>query len=119
MTSARQPDCLFCDIVAGEIPGDVVHEGVRTLAFRDISPAAPIHVLVVPRDHHSDVAALSAADPTLVAELMAAAAEVAEAEGLMVGGYRIVLNTGTDGGQTVSHVHAHVLGGRPMAWPPG
>ena len=119
MTSARQPGCLFCEIVAGEVPADVVHEGSRTLAFRDIAPAAPTHVLVVPRDHYPDVAALAAADPSLVAELMAGAADVAAVQGLAGSGYRIVVNTGTDGGQTVSHVHAHVLGGRYMTWPPG
>lgn len=119
VTNVSSPGCLFCGIVAGEIPADVVHQGPRTVAFRDISPAAPVHVLVVPRDHHPDLAALVAADLGLVAEVMAAAAEVATHEGLPDDGFRVVLNTGRDGGQTVGHVHAHVLGGRAMTWPPG
>ena len=110
--------CLFCRIVAGEVPATVVHETDRTLAFRDITPQAPTHVLVIPRDHHADLAALSDADPGYVAEVVAAAVAVARAEGLD-GGYRIVANTGDDGGQTVHHLHVHVLGGRSLGWPPG
>ena len=106
-------DCLFCRIVAGEIPADVVAETERTLAFRDISPQAPTHVLVVPRDHHADLAACSAADPSLAVDVFAAAVEVARAEGLD-GGYRLLTNTGNDAGQTVHHLHVHVLGGRPL-----
>ncbi len=119
VTNVSSPGCLFCGIVAGEIPAAVVHQGVRTLAFRDISPAAPVHVLVVPRDHHPDLTALAAADPGLTAELLAATVAVAGQEGLIDNGYRVVLNTGSDGGQTVGHVHAHVLGGRSLTWPPG
>ena len=119
VTNASEPGCLFCGIVAGEIPGDIVHQGPHTVAFRDIAPAAPTHLLVVPRDHHADLAALVEADPGLAAELMATATSVAVDEGLAAGGYRIVLNTGHDGGQTVGHVHAHVLGGRALTWPPG
>ncbi|HVM27466.1 MAG TPA: HIT domain-containing protein [Mycobacteriales bacterium] len=111
-------DCLFCRIVAGEIPADVVHEGDRTLAFRDIGAQAPTHVLVVPRDHHADMASAVDADPGLAAEVMAAAVAVARQEGLD-GGYRLVANTGDDGGQSVHHLHVHVLGGRPLSWPPG
>ncbi|MGD9954985.1 MAG: histidine triad nucleotide-binding protein [Candidatus Nanopelagicales bacterium] len=111
-------DCLFCRIVAGEIPATVVHETDRVLAFRDIAPAAPTHVVVVPKEHHQDVAALSAADPELAAQVLAAGAAVAAAEGLG-DGFRLVFNTGADGGQTVFHVHLHVLGGRSMTWPPG
>ena len=110
--------CLFCRIVAGEVPATVVHETDRTLAFRDVTPQAPTHVLVIPRDHHADLAALSDADPRAVGELVAAAVAVARAEGLD-GGYRLVANTGADGGQTVHHLHLHVLGGRGMGWPPG
>ena len=110
--------CLFCRVVAGEVPGDVVHETDRTLAFRDIAPQAPTHVLVVPKDHHADVGALADADPSLVSEVFAAAVAVARAEGL-TGGYRLVANTGDDGGQTVHHLHVHVLGGRGLSWPPG
>jgi histidine triad (HIT) family protein len=111
-------DCLFCRIVAGEIPATVVHETDAVLAFRDIAPQAPTHVVVIPKEHHADVAALAAADPALTAQVMAAAAEVARQEGLDQG-FRVVLNTGADGGQTVFHVHAHVLGGRGLGWPPG
>ncbi len=111
-------DCLFCRIVAGDIPADVVHEGPRTLAFRDVSPQAPTHVLVVPRDHHPDLAALASADPVYLAEVLVAATQVAEQEGL-TGGYRLVANTGDDGGQSVHHLHVHVLGGRGLSWPPG
>lgn len=106
-------DCLFCRIVAGEIPATVVAETDRTLAFRDISPAAPTHVLVVPRDHHDDVGACADADPALLGEVLAAAVAVARQEGL-TGGYRLLTNTGDDGGQTVHHLHVHVLGGRPL-----
>ena len=112
-------DCLFCRIVAGEIPADVVRESDRTLAFRDIDPKAPTHVLVVTRDHYPDAASLAAADPGLAAALLAEATAVAVVEGIAAAGYRIVLNTGSQGGQSVQHVHAHVLGGRPMTWPPG
>ena len=111
-------DCLFCAIVAGSIPTDRVHETERTLAFRDVSPQAPAHLLVVPKAHHPDVAALADADPSLLADLMVAAVAVARAEGLD-GGFRLVVNTGADGGQTVHHVHVHVLGGRSLGWPPG
>lgn len=110
--------CLFCRIVAGEVPATVVHETDRTLAFRDITPQAPTHVLVIPRDHHADLAALSDADSGYVGELISSAVAVARAEGLD-GGYRLVANTGADGGQTVHHLHLHVLGGRRMGWPPG
>lgn len=105
--------CVFCRIVAGEIPSTTVAETERTLAFRDLAPAAPVHVLVVPKDHHDDMAALSDADPALLADLWAAAVAVARQEGLDAG-YRMVVNTGADGGQTVFHVHVHVLGGGPV-----
>ena len=116
---APDADCLFCGIVAGEIPAQVVRESDRTLAFRDIGPQAPTHVLVVTRDHYRDAAELSGADPSLAAVLLAEAVAVAVAEGIAQDGYRIVFNSGAQGGQTVPHVHAHVLGGRPMRWPPG
>jgi histidine triad (HIT) family protein len=103
-------DCLFCRIVAGEIPATVVRETADTVAFRDIAPKAPVHVLVVPRTHHADVAALAAADPALAATLLADATAVAEQEGIG-DGWRLVFNTGAPVGQTVFHVHAHVLGG--------
>ena len=107
-------DCLFCRIVAGEIPAKTVHETATTLAFRDIDPKAPVHVLVIPKAHHADVASLALADPGLAGELLAAAAAVAEADGLRGDGFRLMFNTGGYGGQEVLHVHAHVLGGAPL-----
>jgi histidine triad (HIT) family protein len=117
--AAFVPDCLFCRIVAGEIPADVVRDSGRTLAFRDIAPQAPTHVLVVTKDHHANAAALTASDPGLASVLLAEAVAVAVMEGVAESGYRLVLNTGSQGGQTVDHVHVHVLGGRHMTWPPG
>ncbi len=113
----RDADCLFCKIAGGQIPADVVRETEHTLAFRDISPQAPTHVLVVPREHHRDVASLAAAAPDTLAELVRTAAAVAAGEGIEA--YRLVFNTGEQAGQSVFHVHAHVLGGRAMTWPPG
>ena len=110
-------DCLFCKFVSREIEPDVVHETDTTLAFRDINPQAPTHVLVVPKEHHENAASL-ASDPRLSADVLSAAAAVAEQEGLGEG-YRLVFNTGPQAGQTVFHVHCHVLGGRSMGWPPG
>jgi histidine triad (HIT) family protein len=112
-------DCLFCKIVAGEIPAVVVHETPTTVAFRDTNPQAPTHVIVVPRQHHPDVAALAEADLALAGDLLRAATAVAEQEGLPEPGYRLVFNTGPGAGQTIFHVHCHVLGGRPFTWPPG
>ena len=107
-------DCLFCKIVAGDIPATVVHESETTLAFRDIGPQAPVHVLVIPKAHHADVAALAAADPALAGQVLVAAAAVAESEGLLPDGFRVIFNTGPHGGQEVFHVHAHVVGGAPL-----
>jgi histidine triad (HIT) family protein len=107
-------DCLFCRIVAGEVPTDVVYETESALAFRDIAPKAPVHVLVVPKAHFPDVAALAEADPGLAGNVLAAAAAVAKAAGLATDGYRTIFNTGGHGGQEVFHVHAHVLGGAPL-----
>ncbi len=107
-------DCLFCKIIAGDIPATVVHDGERVLAFRDINPQARVHVLVVPKQHHEDAAALAAADPQLLADVITAAAEVAKAEGIADSGYRFVFNTGDDAGRTVFHAHLHVLGGEQL-----
>ena len=112
-------DCLFCSIVQGDIPADIVLRTDRILAFRDIDPKAPVHVLVIPIDHHPDVPSAALADPVLGAELLQAAAQVALAEGVADTGYRLVANTGSHGGQTVHHAHLHVLGGRGLTWPPG
>jgi histidine triad (HIT) family protein len=113
------PDCLFCKIASGEVPATRVLETDRTLAFRDINPQATSHVLIIPKRHYRDLADLVAADPGLLAEVAVQAHEVALADGIAETGYRVVFNTGSDAGQTVDHAHAHVLGGRPMAWPPG
>ena len=112
-------DCLFCAIVAGDIPAERVRESTRTLAFRDINPQAPVHVLVIPKEHYPDLAALAGAGDGLLAELAEQAHLIASAEGVAETGYRVVFNTGAEGGQTVGHAHALVLGGRPMDWPPG
>ena len=112
-------ECLFCAIVAGEIPATTVLETDRVLAFRDINPQAPTHVLVIPKTHYPDVAALAAADAALLGELIGAVRQVAAADAVAETGYRVVFNTGAEAGQTVPHVHAHLLGGRSLTWPPG
>jgi histidine triad (HIT) family protein len=108
---------LFCGIVAGDVESDVVHATERTIAFRDVDPQAPTHVLVVPRDHYASAAELAAGDPQASAELVTTAAAVAAAEGH--DDYRLVFNTGAGAGQTVFHTHLHLLAGRSMTWPPG
>lgn len=115
---ATPGDCLFCAIVAGDIPAEVVHETDTVLGFRDLQPQAPTHVLVVPRSHHENAAALAQAEPATVAELVVAAHRVAGDEGLGQH-YRLVFNTGAQAGQSVFHTHLHLLGGRPFTWPPG
>jgi histidine triad (HIT) family protein len=117
-------DCLFCAMVDGTIPADVVLQTDRVLAFRDINPQAPTHVLVIPKIHHATIGALAAADPGLLADVVTGAHAVARQEGLVTAdavepGYRLVANTGPQAGQTVHHVHLHVLGGRGLGWPPG
>jgi histidine triad (HIT) family protein len=111
-------DCIFCRIVDGDLPSTVLAESERAMAFADINPAAPMHAVVVPRNHHPDVAALSA-DPDDLTAVVALAARVAREAGVADTGWRLVFNTGADGGQTVAHVHGHVLGGRGLTWPPG
>lgn len=110
------PDCLFCRIVAGEVPADVVAATDRVLAFRDITPQAPVHVLVVPRDHHADVAQLALTDPTLLADVVRLAEEVAAQEA--DGAFRLIFNTGAAAGQSVFHVHGHVIAGTRLGWTP-
>ena len=112
-------DCLFCRISTGEIPADIVARSDRALAFRDIQPQAPVHVLVIPVDHYADVPSVVGADPSLASEMLALAAQVARQEGVAESGHRLVANTGLEGGQSVGHAHIHVLGGRPLGWPPG
>jgi histidine triad (HIT) family protein len=115
----HQPDCLFCKIVSGDVPATIVRETDTTVAFRDINPQAPTHILVIPRAHYPDAAALSAAEPAVAADVLREAGEIAAEEGIAETGYRVVFNTGSGAGQTVFHAHAHVLGGRGLQWPPG
>ena len=111
-------DCLFCRIVAGEIPATIVDETETTLAFRDISPVSPTHVLVIPKQHVATLDEAVAVDPSIAADVITRCTVVARFEGL-ADGYRVVINNGRNGGQQVGHLHAHVLGGRAHSWPPG
>jgi histidine triad (HIT) family protein len=115
----RDPSCLFCRIVAGEVPATKVHDDELVIGIRDVAPRAPTHVLFMPRAHIRSAAELTEADGPLLGRLFATAAEFARAEGIAPNGYRLVVNVGTWGGQTVNHLHVHLLGGRSMAWPPG
>jgi len=114
-----EPNCLFCKIIAGEIQAELVHEDERCIVIRDINPQAPTHLLVIPRDHIESLDEASQKDEAMLGHLLRAAARVANDEGLADGGYRSVINTGAGAGQSVFHLHVHVLGGRPMHWPPG
>jgi histidine triad (HIT) family protein len=111
--------CLFCRIAAGEVPAKLVYEGDDLVAFRDINPQAPTHILIVPRRHIASVNELEEGDAELVGRLFLTARELAEMEGISGSGYRLVMNTGPAAGQTVDHIHLHLLGGRSMHWPPG
>ena len=113
------PDCLFCRIAAGEVPATLVHQDERLIAFKDINPQAPLHVLVVPRRHIATLNDLAAPDDGLVGEMIRRAAAIAREHGHAAGGYRTVFNCNANAGQTVFHIHLHVLAGRPMTWPPG
>ena len=118
----RDPECLFCKIVSGEIPSATVLDRGNVFAFRDVSPQAPTHVLIVPKSHIVDVTEIgdeNVSSPTLLTEMVTAANEIASNEDLDDRGYRLVFNVGPDAGQTVFHLHLHLLGGRQMAWPPG
>ncbi len=112
-------DCLFCKIIAGDIPSAKVYENDKVYAFRDINPEAPVHVLIVPKEHIASANELTAENAGIIADIFLAAKEIAAREGIAEGGYRIVNNCGVDGGQTVGHLHFHMLGGRSLAWPPG
>jgi len=112
-------DCIFCKIAEKTIPSKIVHEDDRAVAFEDINPQAPVHVLVVPKRHVQSVAELNAAEAGFLGHLLLTGAAVAKQKGIADSGYRLVVNTGRHGGQTVFHLHVHVLGGRPMHWPPG
>lgn len=115
------PECLFCKIVTGDVPATIVHESETTVAFRDLNPQAPTHVLVIPRSHFANAADLAVGEPATAADLIDAAREIAVQEGIdgPDAGYRMVFNTGPAAHQTVFHAHLHVLGGRSMTWPPG
>ena len=112
-------DCLFCRIVAGELPSTQVHSDDSVVAIRDIAPAAPTHILLLARKHIASLADLGPADIGLMAHMTQVANELAAREGIADAGYRVVVNVGRNGGQSVDHLHVHLLGGRPMAWPPG
>ena len=112
-------DCLFCKIINREVPASIVYEDERVLAFDDINPQAPTHVLVIPRRHIASLNEMSVEDDLLVGEMVRRAAAIAKERGLSAGGYRTVFNTNRDAGQTVFHIHLHLLGGRSMQWPPG
>ena len=113
------PECLFCKIINREIPGSIVYEDDRVLAFNDIHPRAPTHVLIVPKRHITSLNDLSVEDDQLVGELVRRAAAIAKDRGISADGFRTVFNTNREAGQTVFHIHLHLLGGRSMAWPPG
>lgn len=114
-----EASCLFCRIINGEIPGEFVHQDERSVVIRDINPHAPTHLLVIPREHIESLDDASQKDEALLGHLLRVAARVANAAGLAEGGYRTVINNGAGAGQSVFHLHVHVLGGRPLNWPPG
>lgn len=116
---ASVPDCLFCRIAAGTIPAEILHDDDLVLAIRDIAPRAPTHILLMPRRHITSAADLTDADGPLLGRLFSVAAELARTAGIADGGYRLVSNVGRWGGQTVAHLHVHLMGGRPFDWPPG
>jgi histidine triad (HIT) family protein len=117
--SLAESTCLFCRIAAGEIPAETVRETPDVLAFRDINPQAPTHILIIPRKHIASVSQMEPGDAELMGKLFLMARELAAEEGVDEGGYRMVVNAGADAGQTVFHIHLHLLGGRGMGWPPG
>ena len=115
----RDPACLFCRMVAGEIPATIEHDDDLVVVIRDISPRAPTHLLLIPREHIRSVLELRETDGAMLGRLFAVAADLARREGLADDGYRVVSNVGRLGGQSVDHLHLHLLGGRPFSWPPG
>ena len=116
---ASMADCLFCKIIERKIPASIVYEDQRVLAFNDINPQAPTHILVIPKRHIDSLTEMSTEDDRLIGEVVRRAALLAKEKGISAGGFRTVFNTNRDAGQTVFHVHLHLLGGRPMHWPPG
>lgn len=113
------PSCLFCKIAAGDIPASLVHSSARVVAFRDIDPKAPVHVLVIPREHLASLDSTDERHLTLLGEMLSLARQLARDEGISERGYRTVINTGAEAGQSVHHLHMHLLGGRSLGWPPG
>lgn len=112
-------ECIFCRIAAGKQPAKLLYQDELAVAFEDIHPRAPVHVLVIPRKHLANLQAMGAEDEALVGHLMRVANQVAADKGVAGSGYRVVVNVGGDAGQSVDHLHVHVLGGRPLGWPPG
>jgi histidine triad (HIT) family protein len=112
-------DCIFCKIASGEIKADLVYQDDQVAAFRDLKPQAPVHILIVPKQHISSLAGVSAEHEAVLGRVMVAASRLAEREGIARDGFRVVMNAGANAGQTVDHVHLHLLGGRGMGWPPG
>ena len=119
MTSNHDPECIFCKIIHKEIPAALVLENEHVVAFKDINPQAPVHMLVIPKAHIPKLGDLDQADPGVLSHMIAAANALAKQHGVFEEGYRIVFNSGDNGGQTVYHLHLHILGGRVMRWPPG
>ena len=113
------PGCLFCNIVAGKTPAEIVYDNEHVLAFKDNHPAAPVHALVIPKTHITGIHDATPEHAASLGHVLLAARDIAEKLGLATGGYRLVVNQGPDAGQSVFHLHCHVLGGRPLAWPPG
>jgi len=113
------PDCIFCKIIAGQIAAKLVYQDEHITAFHDINPMAPVHVLIIPNHHIESLAALSAVDAEAVGRLLAIADQIAQTSGVAASGYRVTFNVGRDAGMAVHHLHAHLLGGRKLGWPPG
>jgi len=112
-------ECIFCCIAGGELPANIIYQDERVIAFRDVNPQAPIHIIIVPKKHIGSVLELSPADKDLVGQIHLAAAKISQNEGVAETGFRLVVNTGRHAGQSVPHLHYHLLGGRELAWPPG
>jgi histidine triad (HIT) family protein len=112
-------DCIFCKIVSGEVSSDIVYQDAHCVAFNDLSPQAPVHILIVPRKHIDSLDTAPASDAEVLGHLLYSGAEIARSKGIAANGYRVVINTNADGGQTVFHLHVHLLGGRPFIFPPG
>lgn len=117
--SESNTDCVFCKILAGDIPADIIYESDRAIAFRDINPQAPTHVLIIPRQHIATINEITEDDHAVIGSLYLAAQEIARQEGCAEQGYRVVMNCNEAAGQTVFHIHLHLLGGRSLSWPPG